>query len=612
MSLRVRMLGLLLVAVLPSFAVLGWGELRQRDEDVAQVQGELKRSAVATAALLRNTIECSHQLLVLLSRIDAIRNRDRAATTRLLHSLLAEDGDYMNFGAVFGDGSYVASAVPLPSPPPNANERSWFKRAISARSFVLGDYQIGLITKQPSIACALPMFSASGEIEQVLYSSLGLARIQRDCEALPVPDRATVLVVDANGTVLARRPDPEPWVGKRMSEAASVQAILERREGVAEVAGIDGVTRIHAFSPAIEYGGGAIYVGVAITREAAVAPAQHDFARMFTLLVVATLTMTATTWLVTDRALLGRVRRITSATRRLTAGEQGARIGDSGPNDELGELARAFDEMAGALQARLAERMHAEEQVLQLNRELEERVADRTGQLAAMNKELEAFSYSVSHDLRAPLRHINGFVNLLRQNGSAHTDDKSRHYMDTIQAASSRMGVLIDDILAFSRAGRSELHRGPVDLGAIASAAWKAAAVEAPGRDVKFVLGALPTVEGDSAMLHQVFVNLFSNALKFTRPRTRTVVEVGTEPAGDGEVQIYVRDNGVGFDMQYIDKLFGVFQRLHDSDSFEGTGIGLAIVQRVVHRHGGRIRAESTQGGGATFHFTLPVHPPKP
>lgn len=228
-------------------------------------------------------------------------------------------------------------------------------------------------------------------------------------------------------------------------------------------------------------------------------------------------------------------------------------------------------------------------------------------QLAALNGELETFSYSVSHDLRAPLRHISGFVELLRQDASASLDEAGRGHLARIDKAIGHMAQLIDDLLAFSRMGRTEFLRRKVDLGALVGEVVEEVREASPGRDVLFRKGALPEVAGDRAMLRVVLMNLVSNAVKYTRTRERAEVEIGSVPGRPDEVVVFVRDNGVGFDMQYADRLFGVFQRLHRADEFEGTGIGLAMVRRIIHRHGGRTWGEGEPGRGAAFYFSLPL-----
>lgn len=241
------------------------------------------------------------------------------------------------------------------------------------------------------------------------------------------------------------------------------------------------------------------------------------------------------------------------------------------------------------------------------NEELEDRVAARTAQLEAANKELEAFAYTVSHDLRAPLRHIHGFVSLLQDKTKPRTAEQSRHYMDMIAASARRMGTLIDDLLSFSRMARIETKQVAVDLGELVAEVVRDLESETHGRTVVWRISSLPVITGDQSMLRLVWTNLLSNAVKFTRPRPRAEIEIGYQPDQERSAVFYVRDNGVGFDMRYVDKLFGVFQRLHRQDEFEGTGIGLATVRRVIGRHGGRTWAEGRKDGGATFYFSLPA-----
>jgi signal transduction histidine kinase len=251
-------------------------------------------------------------------------------------------------------------------------------------------------------------------------------------------------------------------------------------------------------------------------------------------------------------------------------------------------------------------RKKAEDEVRMLNQDLERRVMERTEELLAANRELESFSYTVSHDLRAPLRAINGFSNLLSESNAERLDEKGRRYLLTIAEATRRMGQLIDDLLMFAKLNRQQIRTEPVSLDGMFDEMLEELHIIEGFRDVAIERGELPLIQGDRLLIRQAFFNLLSNAFKFTRKRAdaRIVITGERQP---GSVVVSIADNGTGFDMKYANHLFNIFQRLHSEDDFEGTGVGLSIVHRIVHRHGGRVWFEATPGEGATFSVMLPV-----
>jgi signal transduction histidine kinase len=258
-----------------------------------------------------------------------------------------------------------------------------------------------------------------------------------------------------------------------------------------------------------------------------------------------------------------------------------------------------------SLQEEVSQRRRAEKELRLLNEELEARVQERTAQLEAANRELESFAYSVSHDLRAPIRAIDGFSRILLEEYRDRVNAEGQRLLNIVRQNTQKMGQLIDDLLVFSHLGRQEMQTATLEMDALMQTVLQELRPLTEGRDLQWVLHPLCPAWGDAALLRQVWVNLLSNALKFTGPREKPVIEVGCRREGR-ETVYYVQDNGVGFDMQYVHKLFGVFQRLHRQEDFPGTGVGLALVQRLVQRHGGRVWAEGQVNKGATFYFSLP------
>ncbi len=343
----------------------------------------------------------------------------------------------------------------------------------------------------------------------------------------------------------------------------------------------------------------------------------QDMAALFVVVFVAVMaTIIGGTISLIVRKVLKPISQLQRAAEIIGQGDLDYRSGITS-RDELGGLSRAFDGMTGKLQKSVADlilsktdleneidqRRRAEENIRKLNEELEDRVIGRTAELEAANSELEAFSYSISHDLRAPLRGMDGFSRILVEEFAPQLSDEAQHYLQMVRNNSQQMGHLVDDLLAFSRLGRQSMKMQQVSPANLVRQALEDLRAEQEGRRVEIAVGDLPNCLADPVLLKEVFLNLLGNALKYTRDRDLATIEVTS--TGNGDHVYCVKDNGVGFDMTYADKLFGVFQRLHRSEDYEGMGVGLAIVDRIIHRHGGRVWAEAEVDKGATFYFTL-------
>lgn len=320
-------------------------------------------------------------------------------------------------------------------------------------------------------------------------------------------------------------------------------------------------------------------------------PSRRFLARSAAIATALLLIVGAVAW-ITSRRITNPLVQVTEAAEAVAESKPHVHV-DINREDEIGRLADSFNTMA--------------EKVELARADLELRVEQRTAELRAANRELEAFSYSVSHDLRAPLRAIVGFVQILEEDHSATLDATARHHLDRVKLNARRMGQLIDDLLSFSQIGRTTMVRQTVDMRAMATAVAQEA-IATSGRAVDLTVEPLPQAYAEAALINQVFVNLVSNAVKFTAKVDHPAIVIGVREE-NGATIYFVRDNGVGFDDRYVEKLFGVFQRLHRPEEFEGTGVGLAIVHRIISRHGGRVWAEGTIGAGATFYFTLPSTP---
>jgi signal transduction histidine kinase len=545
------------------------------------LQQEMAAHLSSRVQSLIRELESDLQMLIRIEDLVNIGPERQKLSLSIFHSRMPAIDDLIVLdagGQVLSYHSRLKLHQEVPVQPPK-NEES-FTNPMSQGVTYFGPVRFKTLMGEPLMLMALPIIALdTGKPEGVLVADIRLkgiwdlvAEIRPGQKGISfIVDEENRLVAHSNPSVVLRgtRFDPPGLDGVQM--------------------GLSGEKSVLA-SQVIHFGTRKFHIFVEEPVSEALTRAIHTVYVMLAIIAIALLAAGSLGFFAVRR-IVRPIEDIAETARAVIAGDLSRRVAVTS-RDELGVLAHAFNGMTSRLET--------------LINDLEDRVADRTAELTASNKELEAFAYSVSHDLRAPLRHIDGFLELLKETLGTTLDDQSLHYMDAISRAAKKLGVLIDDLLSFSRMRRHAMSFQPVAPGDLVRDVIRDLEPDAAGRTIDWHIGDLPKVYGDAAMLRMVLDNLISNALKFTRHRHQARIDIGSVPCQTSKAVIYVRDNGVGFDMAYADKLFGVFQRLHSADEFEGTGIGLANVHRIITRHGGRVWAEGEIDQGAVFYFSLP------
>ena len=598
LSLRIQIVLLICLVAVPALALLLVSGLQRRAADSEVARGDAVTAARMVGDAYLEVVDTTDSLMrpitAVVSQRGSLDNVDPAECVGFLEAYLPSQPVYAAVHMARPSGE-VHCGRTLPVPDLSFSEHAVFEEALTTTESVVGTYQAAPLTGRPVLPMAHSIPGPSGEVIGVLVFMIDVVSFDLENAIAALPEGSFATVVDANGTVLARHPELDGVVGQRVSDSATFEEIRRSGEGTTEATNGEGVESLLGYARLGREG--AAFVIVGIPEGVAFADANAALRLNLALLAAVFVAGVAIAWLGTERVVTAPLRRVVRTASRLQGGDRDARVGRLHAPAELNELGSAFDEMVDALQERDAE-------ILELNASLDQRVRERTSELENANKELESFSYTVSHDLRAPLRAINGFAELLRSKYEPELPDEARGFIARIQNGAVRMGSLIDDLLQFSRIARGDLVRRPVALDPLVRQLIEDLDAAPGATPVDWRVGELGTASADPGLLRQVFANLLENARKFSRKRPDPVVEVGRLER-DGETVYFVRDNGVGFDAKDAAQIFGMFQRLHLQEDFEGTGIGLAIVERIVTRHGGRVWAESARGEGATLYFTL-------
>jgi len=604
LPIRTQLLMLAILLTLPSFGIIVYSGLKMRADDYRKAVIESQKLADNLADAQESLTREASQFGRLLTELPEVQSGRGDRLQSILSNSLKNNPQYQNIHIADASGNVWVSALPAKNSYSVA-DRLYFKSARATLRFSAGEYVVSRSTNRPAIHMVTPIVH-NGKFRGAVILSIDLDVMRSILGRSQLPANANYILVDRNGIIINRGRALGEEVGKPMllQDLRRMEAGPDRQSY--EFTRKDGERRIVTYRKLRLEGDQApyMYVRAGMSLQEAVASANRQlFYNLATLLPFVVLAFMIVLF-IGKRSIADRVKKLRHASHQIADGDLDVRIAPLVQGGEFGELALSFDHMASRLAGNLAEIRQAQEQIRSLNSELERKVAQRTAQLEILLKEQEAFNYTVSHDLRAPLRHINGFSTILAEELGSDIPPQCRVYLQRICAASMKMGELIDALLEFSRINREEIKLERVDISMLAAETVAMLAESEQQRDIQVIIPPDLAANGDVTLIRTALQNLLGNAWKYTGRTPSARIELGKRCI-EGEEVFFVKDNGVGFDMEYKDRLFAVFQRLHGGD-YEGTGIGLATVERIIQRHGGRIWAEGRVNEGATFYFTLP------
>jgi signal transduction histidine kinase len=602
-SLRLRLWLLVALALIPTVVLMFYTAAEQRRRAVTDVQEQALRFAQLVSGDQERLIAGTRQLLVALAHVPDVRDRDPAECQRFLSSLLKDNPQYVNLGLADRTGIITCSAVPSDEPV-NIIDRPYFVGAVVARDFTIGEFQVGRITGRATLNFGYPVIDGDGKTNAVVFAAMDLSWLNHLVAAVDLPESALLVVIDRNGTILARYPNPQTWVGRSDRSNPLFQAMLAQGQGTVELHEADGTARIYAFT-GLRGLPEAGYVSIGIPQALAYAPARKALVRnLICLGLIGALALTAA-WIGAEVFIVRRVHALVQATRRLSAGDLSTRTGLPHGAGEVNQLAAAFDEMAASLEKNEMQQ-RLEEDLRRHNEALEE----ENRRVQEVNRLKSEFVSVVSHELRTPLTAISGYLDLLLEDQRGQVANL-RETLGIVKRNTDRLMKLLNDLLDLSRieSGTVELNPTAVDVMALIAevVSLLRPQIEAKGQQLAVNQAeALPLVWGDPERIRQILINLLSNAYKYTPPGGHVWVTAERE---EGWVRVDVRDNGVGLSPDEQTHLFDKFFRARQVGAQEvgGAGLGLPIARLLVEMHGGQITVTSAPGQGATFSFTLPA-----
>lgn len=592
LCIRSKLILIVLSIVVPLMAVVAFSYYIMVKTIRHESSWKIRLTAEEIAKDLGDHFDKTFNVIDALAQHPAVKRMDPAAIDPLFTRLLPSYPLHLNILAARSDGFNVGSAVdPQAAHRLNYTDREWFQKSISGNR-VIGNLHQSKLFKAPAIIMAAPVYDDNATLKGVIGFPLNLDELRKKLvKDWQLPPHSIILVADAKGYLLVDTEQKE-HVGENLAHSPLIQTAEKTVDDFIEMPASDGIKRLF-YVTAPKNTDWRVIVGVPL--ESFINEAM-TFNSPFLIAIIVTALLGMILAILIGRRLSSNVLLIVEGIRSIGDGKLDQRLKLKG-RDELADIAGYFNEMA--------EKHHQYElEIKGMNAQLEMRVAERTSQLVAANKELDSFSYSVSHDLRAPLRHISGFSNILLEGYGDKLDTEGKSCLDRIQRSCIRMNNLIDDLLEFSHINRAELHKQTVNLSEMALQVVEELRQSEPEREIEFKISPAITADADPVLIRTVLENLFGNAWKFTKRAEKPVITFDSK-SENGATTYCVIDNGAGFNQEYVGQLFTAFQRLHSSLEFEGTGIGLVSVQRIINRHGGKIWAEGKEGEGAAFYFTV-------